>query len=317
MRFIKIYLLFIFVSATLFMNAQSRISVRLDTNKISIGDQFTLTLKAEVAKDETPHFPLIQDFLDENQKIAIIKESLADTTSSDIAGLRAFQKQFLLSIYEPGTFTIPALNVHLQKQGDTALIALLSDSLIIEVSAPQIDTLAEFRDIKGVMSGGYSWKEFIPYGIGLLVIAAIIIGIWLYRKREKIVELISKPKLPPHEIASQKLEQLRQKQLWQNDRVKEYYTELTDILREYIDGALQIQAIEMTSDELLEALDDSKIEQKAELTSFLRPMLRTADLVKFAKSNPLPDEHDSSFKAVEQFIQKTINHSPINIPVSE
>jgi len=152
-----------------------------------------------------------------------------------------------------------------------------------------------------------TFKEVAPYILLVIVVAALIyFGIWYYRKRKKAEPIfkISKPKLPPHEIAMEELEKLRQKKLWQNNKIKEFYTELTEIVRKYIEGRFSINALEMTTDEIMESFKSIDISEDAK--GKLRQMLVLADMVKFAKEQPVPTENEQSFNNALDYVQSTI-----------
>ena len=123
--------------------------------------------------------------------------------------------------------------------------------------------------------------------------------------------VIEKPKviIPPHTKALEELEKLALKKLWQEGKIKEYYTGITDILREYIYGRYGIGAAEMTSDEIMQALKRKDINEA--MKGKLMEIMVLADLVKFAKENPLPEDHEFCFNASIDFIKET---TPVNEP---
>jgi len=110
--------------------------------------------------------------------------------------------------------------------------------------------------------------------------------------------------LPPYEVAIAKLDKIKQQKLWQQNRSKEYHTELTDVIREYIERTFDIPCMEMTSEEILEHLNHLKFETKPAYLALLQ-ILRLADLVKFAKWNPATDEHELSLNNAYLFINQT------------
>ena len=118
-----------------------------------------------------------------------------------------------------------------------------------------------------------------------------------------ILQLRSKPKLPPHVIAMEALENLRLKKLWQAGKVKEYYTEMTDIIRYYIEGRFSIYAMEMTTDEIMQSLKAH--EDGSAARDLLRDTLVLADLVKFAKAQPLPLDNEQSLNQCIDFVKAT------------
>jgi DNA-binding transcriptional regulator GbsR (MarR family) len=120
----------------------------------------------------------------------------------------------------------------------------------------------------------------------------------------------AKPKVKPHITALKELEKLKVKKLWQNGQVKQYYSELTDILRTYIDGRYDINAMEMISSDILKELEGKELPEQ--LRKELEQTLGIADLVKFAKMEPLPDDHDRCFKQAVNFVQETAEQLTVN-----
>jgi hypothetical protein len=146
--------------------------------------------------------------------------------------------------------------------------------------------------------------------LALLLLALVIYLVNKYLKscKNKVEEIVVEPIDPrkAHEIAYEELDALRQKQLWQSQQFKIYYTELTEILRRYISNRYSIDAMEQTSDEVVNQFRQNKeLRDKKEEIKLLADVLQIADLVKFAKWQPLPDECERSFHQVTQFVDQT------------
>jgi predicted transcriptional regulator len=143
--------------------------------------------------------------------------------------------------------------------------------------------------------------------VGLLIMGLTFYAIWRYVKKERAQKsqpvVKPKPKIKPHIIALKELEKLRQKKLWEQGRTKEYYTELTDIVRKYIDDQWEIGAMEMVTSEILDVLRNTEIHE--EVLKRLQQAFTVADLVKFAKYTPLPTDHDMAFKDSKEFVERT------------
>ena len=152
--------------------------------------------------------------------------------------------------------------------------------------------------------------------MGVLILLFIIIwSIYFYKRwkfRKDHPELIqpSKPKLPAHEQAMVDLETLKEQKLWQRGLEKEYYTELTDILRTYIEDRFKLNAMEMTSSEILDLIKNQDITKSS--ISNLNQVLELADFVKFAKMHPLPDENELSYMNAKMFVSQTIEITTID-----
>lgn len=197
--------------------------------------------------------------------------------------------QVLVTSFEPGE--------HWLHVGD--------DSLLLVVTDVDVDTTsAEIRDLAPLEKVPYTFWEVFRWVLLAWAVAAVGIVVWWLVDRKKRHGSIIVHREPvdtrnPYERASEALETLRERRLWQAGKVKEYHTELTDIVRRFIEEATGIRATEMTSDETLEAVDSGKWKVESGL---LRSLFATADMVKFAKSEPLPHEHEASLSAAVEFV---------------
>ena len=185
-----------------------------------------------------------------------------------------------------------------------------SNQVALKVSTIPVnsDKPEEFSDIKNVWKPPFVWADYYPiiFGIllGLLLICAIIYIIRRIRNKKSLIPFKKpEPKLPPHEQAIKELDEIKQQKLWQQGRSKEYYTQITDTLRKYIVERFGINAMEMTSNEILELIRQNTDAQS--VSDSLRQILQLADFVKFAKVNPLPDENDLSLMNAYLFINQT------------
>ena len=165
--------------------------------------------------------------------------------------------------------------------------------------------------IKAIQSEPYVLDDFNPYFIwvimGLLLIAGLVYYLKNRRKNEEVLEE-SVASLPPYEEAIERLRKLDSKLLWQNNEIKKYYSELTEIIRSYLEKELKIPALEITSFELIRMLDNfeeaSTIEIDKETIKKLNALLDEADLVKFAKSKPLSHEIEKDRRDAEDILNK-------------
>jgi hypothetical protein len=193
---------------------------------------------------------------------------------------------------------------------------LHSDPISIEVRGISVDTSKDFKDIKPPLSLRLSWREVLPYLLG--AIGAILL-VWAFnyiRKKRKKGEKIYQPQVPSrpaHEVALEALQNLEAEKLWQQGRVKEYHSRISDILRTYIEQSMFINAMEMTTDLILSTMQIQALNQT--LKDDLQQILERADLVKFAKFQPLADEHETSIKLAMAFVTiPKINHEGHEAP---
>lgn len=180
-----------------------------------------------------------------------------------------------------------------------------ADSLPLVVLDVEVDTAsAEIRDIAPIEKVPYTFWEIFRWVLLALVLAAIALAVWwivTHRQHVQQVLGLAEPvdTRTPYERATQTLEALREKRLWQAGKAKEYHTELTDIVRRFIEESTGIRATDMTSDETIEAVQNADWQVDS---SLLRGIFTTADLVKFAKSEPLPHEHEASLDQAVRFV---------------
>ena len=273
----------------------------VDSSHILIGDQVKLGFEVSQPKNVKVDFPQFLDTIVD--KIEIVKAFDRDTTW--ISNQEFVVKQeYIVTSFDSGFHYIPPFDFPIKSEfnDDT----LQSRPFFIEVFTLPVDTAKGPVDIKKPYETPLSVKEVLPYvtyGLLGLLISGIIIYIIVKRKRNEPVFQRVKPKLPPHIIALDELDRLKQERIWQQGRIKEYYSRLTEIIRTYIEGRFSINAMEYTTDETIEAF--SKITGDKEMVNELNELLSLADFVKFAKHNPQPDENERCFQIGYNFVRKT------------
>jgi hypothetical protein len=181
--------------------------------------------------------------------------------------------------------------------------------LIIRVYEPEVDTAQQIRPIKPPINTPLTLRELMPWiglGIGGWLLGTLVYAlVWMQRQRRKDPEIFTlKPQDPAHVIAFRELDRLKEEKLWERGEVKQYYTRLTWITRSYIERQYGIPAMERTTDEILRAFrkvnaDDSLLDE------MLSGLLQLADLVKFAKEDPMPLDNQTHMNNAYLFVQKT------------
>ena len=306
---IKYYILFFLISASLF--AQKQVETKIDVTKNKIGAQFYLTLKTNVDTLAKVVFPTSKNF----GKMEVIRSYVIDTIK--LGDRYELIKKYGVTQFDSGKYVIPSLKVLINNK------AFATDSLLVEVSNVQVDTLRQkLFDIKPIVEVPYELSYFWQYVLIILLILGIgALIYWLIKKyQKKKVEVVEELK-SPIERATILLKTLEKKELWQKGAVKEYYSELTDIARNYIEEAIEIPAMESTTSELILALRAASIKKKmtlsAETLENLERVLKQADLVKFAKSKPLDYEIAEDQNKIEKAILTLDKSIPIEIEIEE
>lgn len=254
----------------------------IDTTHIKIGEQVTYSITA--SKDGNVTFPKLK-----LKGLEVAEELPTDTLKNSLS------KKYLITGFDSGAFYVQKQQVFIDAK------EYFTDSLLVHVASMKVDTvqIAKSLESKEVIGEKFTfWERIYPYlkyVIAVLVLVGLHFLAYLFykdpskkRKAKKIVQV------PPYITATKELEALTSKELWQNNKVKEYYSELTDIVRKYIGNELNIQALENTTDELLAVLTAENKEQKLnldkEVLNKLEGLLSQADFVKFAKQKPIENE---------------------------
>ena len=309
---LKMALLLFFVNVNTFAYTQNlftapkiKAEISIDTNSIFIGEQTNIHLQLSAPKNVKIHWPIIQDTLSKN--IEVVRNSVIDTVLNEDKKTITLRQSITITSFDSGYFAIPPFYIMYGDANDSTQNMVESNALLLNVKNVKVDMKAEIKDIKPIIDEPLTFKEILPYiliALGVLIAIALIVYIVRRRKQNKpLFKMPAKPKIPAHIVAMQKLEQLKDKKLWQTGSVKEFYSELTDILREYMEGQLHFNAMEMISDEIYDELEKKRIDSR--LIDETRKVLQTADLVKFAKIKPLADENDRALNWGFHFVEAT------------
>jgi len=278
------------------------LKAEISRDSIMIGEQVHWSLKATLDKSLKMAFPLIDSL--SNNLIEIL-DVRVDTLRQSATNLTV-QASWLITSFDAGIYHLPQIPL-LVLRPNGQLDTLYSESLQLKVKTVDIDPENfEAFDIKLPIEYPITLGEILPYiGLGLLIAAIIALAIYMFIrwKQNKPLFFAPKPKDPPHIIALRELEKIKAEKLWQNNKVKLYYTKVTEVLRIYLEGQFQIQAMEQTSEEILQSLQS--VELSDELRSRLREMLGVSDLVKFAKYQPEQHENESALIVVSDFVYNT------------
>jgi hypothetical protein len=304
-RFFK-YVLFLNLLLTAFAYKSSAQTVqaeaKLDRFAIKIGEQTQLHLIARFHANDKVEFPKLTDTI--SGKIQIVSSKADTLFDKDDVSLKTIRQNYTITAFDSGDYVIPSYAFHTQA-GDVN-----TQPLKLTVATVIVDTTKAAYDIKQPLAISYTFWDWLRdnwvWVVSVLAVALIIAGIIYYlKKRPKKVTVVEPPApiVPPHIIALQKLTAINDKKLWQQEQTKQYHTELTDVIREYLESRYAIQAMEQTSDEIFASLRYMEISD--ENRNALRQVLILADLVKFAKEKPLPFENEQSMDNAVAFVKKT------------
>jgi len=302
-------LLLSMVSLNLFSQNIS-VNAKIDSTIIVIGAQTKLTFEVTQSKNQKVALPVFSDTI--IGALEIVESLKADTVKADGDNILV-KKSYIVTSFEDSLLYIPPYPI--VSNSDT----FWTKSLSLKVVQPfQIDTAThQIADIKNVYTPPIYWKGIMKTVliislIIILLISAFFVIRHLTRKKPEVTVVAPKVTVPPYVTALSKLDRIKQEKAWQSGRTKEYHTMLTDVIREYIEETFGIPCMEMTSEEIFSALNHLRFESRTAYES-LQQILRLADLVKFAKWDALPDEHELSLYNAFLFVNQTKIEPPKDI----
>lgn len=289
---LKLLLLFFLITTSLFAQ---KVTTSIDTTRNKIGAEFKLTLKASVSSKDKVVFPKAKNF----GALEVLNSYKIDTVKTNDKW--ELIKQYGVTQFDTGKFTIPRILILINGKPS------YSDSLKVEVFNVKVDTLKQkmydVKDVAQVETSSNWWK----YLLGILLLVGIaVLAYWLIKKYQNQPKEEEPVYTSPIEKATSLLQQLETKELWQKGEVKGYYSELTDIVRNYIEEEIEIPAMESTTSELIAELrrvaNQKKLKLSKETLENLEKVLMQADLVKFAKVKPLDFEIEEDKKRISSTI---------------
>ncbi len=279
------------------------LKVSLDSAYVLMGN--LVGVNAQVIVDSDAEGTLSFDTEDVNH-LGIELHHTGDARRTDLGNNRTqIDQTYYVQAFDSGAYALPPVRYIV----GTDTVA--SDSLSLKVVPVDVSQLEDINPDADVLDAGRKWYDFMPdfildywiwWLVALLIIAAgICAALILTRKVE--VKIMRKPPVPADVVALRKLEKLRESKLWESGQEKEYYTKLVDILREYLHRQFGINAMEMTSTQIMNAVTNNSHAYISKEN--MRQIIKVADYVKFAQARPLPDDNVSALRSAVKFVEDT------------
>ncbi len=292
--FLFLFYPFLFLNTSI---AQIVVSAEIDSSTMLIGDQMSLHLLVNHSKDISGL--TLETKIFKKTKIEVLGESSWDTLNQGVESI--LQKDIFFTIWDSGKVVIPKFPINYIQDGKPEIV--YTNELLLDVNTPKTDST--LSPIKDIILEPRTFEDFIPALAtisGFILLSAIVYFFW---KRKDKKEELEQPAiiLPAHEIALNKLQALKTKQLWQKGDIKNYQIELTHVIREYLENRFEIQALENATEEILDLL--KSVDFSDDWKEKIKEMLQMADLVKFAKANPGSEFHEKMMTYAESFVEQT------------
>lgn len=310
--FLRVLPVFVFLLCGSKMSAQEspRISTEIDTTFIKIGEQVQWKVTVDIDSTDFVIFPEGQTF----SPLETVEAFATDTTRNK--DRLTLQKIYALTQFDSGAYKLPSQRIDINGTG------FMTDSSLINVATVPVDTLNQkMYDIKPIINVEKSNYTFWKYLLIGLLILLILGGLfyWFVLRKKPLTEEEKVALLPPYDRALLELKKLENSKYLIQDEYKQYYSELTTIVRSYLEEDAHVTALESTTGQLIEKLellkDAGELKLDDDTIKQFQQILQTADLVKFAKNKPSTSVAEQDRKLVEQIVEKT--HEALPEPTEE
>lgn len=308
---LSIFLCISIISALVGQNVN--ITSSFDSSRIFVGDQIKYTITIDKPSGQKLILPVFKDTLCKN--IEILSGPRIDSSASQSGRTKVIQK-YLVTSFDSGSYKLkPVFAEAKTAQGIKRFYSDYSMLKVIRVKIAPADTTTKIFDIIKPYKAPLTVGEVLPWVLIICLLAAMIwFAIRYFRKLKRAAgeEPVYIPPDPPYVIAFRELEQLKNEELWQKGEVKRYYTRLTEILRQYLENRFGVFSLELTTAETLEALVKTGFRKNSTYNE-LKSVLTGADLVKFAKYNPVASENDTHFQTSWNFVLSTKEEERVEV----
>ena len=293
------------------LNAQNvEVEGKVKSTDVQVGKPFTLDLSLKV-----PYGWFVEwnDFAQDglSEQIDIIKrgnvERTADADSNVIV-----KQQLTLMTFDTGQIQLPAVGLTYAPSFDDPMrLQAFTEPIDLYATTMVVDTLQPYKPIVEPIAVPITMKEVFPWLLVALLAVLLGLGVWFFVRRRKTRvdengNIVKGPVIPPYDKAVDDLKRLREEKMWQSGKVKEYFSSLTDIAREYIEGQFGVNAVEMTTDDILEEIRPLRFPK--ETYDKLKDTMEVADLVKFAKYSASTLESDTALSNMTDFVNESYAH---------
>ena len=292
---------------TLAQAQEPKISARIDSSRYKVGDWILLHVATELPRGVDSLALAAKDSLGSFEILNVEKSAPQNNQQ---------EWTFRVTRFDTGDVYIPPVPFSYRAGADTTQRIAYSNPVAVSIVSIPFDPKGDIKDIKPPLDAPWKFQDFLPYLLALLIIGLVLSAYYYYRKWKKRREegfVPVKPSIPPGQVALAALRSLEDKHLWQQGKVKQYYSEVTEIIRRFLEDQYGVFALESTSDEIIAQL--MKLPEAQALLQEFRTFFTTADLVKFAKYLPTPADHENElrwgYEVVRAMIPQPVAEQPV------
>lgn len=282
--------------------AQASVRAELSQTRIMIGDQ--VNLQVRVTQPGNAKVDIDLNPLADVDGLEIVRES--DPIRKEDPGVNYLEKNIVLTSFDSGEYIVPQIPIRLIPDSGEPQTLLTNPIPLMVMTIPIVSDSLQLAPIKDIDREEFTFQDALPYLLGASGVILLALFIWWFGFRKQRLADRAAPIIirPAHEVALDKLHQLEEEKLWQQGRIKDYYSLLTYIAREYLENRYRIPALENTTGEILQQVGSFR-EIDRPLLDTLRHILTASDMVKFAKAEPAATFHTEALDKTRQFIVTT------------
>ena len=291
----------LFFSSVSLLAQNITILASVDSSDYLIGDYINYTIEVRSPGELQIQTPAVTDSVKNLELIKIEKPLNLKDESTNVTRF-----SYVFSFYDSSQITIPAIPVKYKTKTDSVYKSSLTNPVTFTVHTVKVNHQEDIKDVKEPITIPFDWKFWIVFILIFLVLLAVALYFYRRYKLKKLQQLVTKKvvKIPIHVAALAQLDNLEKEKLWQNGKVKEYHSRITEIIRDYFEKRFELPALELTTSESILQLE--QVSEARKVVQITGEFLNNADLVKFAKYIPMDSINQEMTKQAREIIQKTV-----------
>lgn len=294
--------LILFLSGLTSLFAQKiTILASVDSSDYLVGDYINYTIEVRSPDELQIQTPAVADSIKKLEQIKLNEPVQLKNESTNITRF-----SYIFSFYDSSEITIPAIPVKYKIKTDSVYQSSLTNPVTFIVRTVKVNNQEDIKDVKEPITIPFDWKFWIVFILIFLVLLAIALFFYRRYKLKKLQRPVVQKvvKIPIHVSALAQLDNLEREKLWQNGKIKEYHSRITEIVRDYFSKRFELPALELTTTESIQQLE--MVRQARNVVQITSEFLSNADLVKFAKYIPMDSINQEMMKQAKEIIHKTI-----------